>query len=77
MSRLAPLDPRLFRKFLTEKGWSFSRTKGSHEIWNREEAKRPVVFQPADDVPIFELMTNLRTMGLTREDLLAWFEANR
>ena len=77
MGRLTPLSPQLFRKFLSKNGWAFSRTKGGHEIWNKPGAIRPVVFQPGDDVPVFELMTNLRTMGLTREELLAWLEFNR
>lgn len=65
-----------FRKFLLHQGLIHIRTKGSHEIWSRKDLTRPVIIQSSvDPIPMFIVKNNLRTMGLTSEDLLKFLES--
>ncbi len=76
MAHLAPIRPAQFRGFLRDHGWRYDRTKGDHEAWVHEGCPRPVIFQSEGDIPVFILQGNLRTMGLAREDLVAWLGRN-
>jgi predicted RNA binding protein YcfA (HicA-like mRNA interferase family) len=63
-------SPRDFQKFATARGWTHARTKGSHESWEKAGAKRVVVIDTKyRDLPDGIVSANLRTMGLTTQDL--------
>jgi predicted RNA binding protein YcfA (HicA-like mRNA interferase family) len=65
-----------FRKFLIHIGLNRIRTKGSHEIWARKDLTRPVIIQSSKDpIPQFIIKSNLRTLGLTSEDLFKYLNS--
>jgi len=62
-----------FRRFLKHHGLKKIRTTGEHEIWYRKDLTRPVIIQThVDPVPMFIIKNNLRTLGLTTNDLLKY-----
>lgn len=67
-----------FRKFLQYIGCEKAGTSGGHEKWRKEGCHRPVVFQThIDPIPKMVVLSNLRTLGLTREDFELWLEAGK
>jgi hypothetical protein len=59
-----------FRSFLKHCGLKLIRTSGGHEIWSSKDLTRPVTLQShIDPIPLFIIKNNLRTMGLTLNDL--------
>jgi predicted RNA binding protein YcfA (HicA-like mRNA interferase family) len=65
-----------FRKFLEIHGMKLIRTSGGHEVWSKANLSRPVILQThVDPVPFFIVKNNLRTMGLTLEDLENYFRS--
>jgi len=62
-----------FRGFLKHHGLKKIRTTGGHEIWCRKDLSRPVIIQThVDPIPMFIIKNNLRTLGLTTNDLLKY-----
>jgi predicted RNA binding protein YcfA (HicA-like mRNA interferase family) len=60
-----------FRKFLLFKGLKNIRNKGGHEVWSRNDLRRPVVLQShISPIPEFIIKNNLRAIGSTPEDLM-------
>ena len=61
-----------WRKFLKACGLELIRTRGGHEIWDLpdDSLERPVIFSAHyKEIAIFQIGTNLETMGKTMEDL--------
>jgi len=59
-----------FKSFLSHHDLKRIRINKGHEIWCGKELTRPVVFQThKDPIPLFIIKSNLRTMGLTLNDL--------
>jgi predicted RNA binding protein YcfA (HicA-like mRNA interferase family) len=48
-------------------GWVHDRTKGDHLIYVKPGFKRPVVIPRWEKVPVFIILNNLRTAGITRD----------
>ena len=64
-----------FREYLRQNGLSPVRTKGGHEAWMKQGMSRPIVIQThKDPIPEFIIQNNLRTLGISRKDFLAWLE---
>ena len=58
-----------FRDYLEWKGLKKIRTKGSHEIWSKNDLSRSIIVQShIDPVPLFVVKTNLKTLGVTIRD---------
>ncbi len=74
MPRLAPIHYKKFEVFLQSLGCRYIRTEGDHNIWRKEGLKRPVVVRKLKDLPVFEILTNLRTLGVDRETYLKLIE---
>ncbi len=65
-----------FRGFLKQNGLNLIRTSGGHEIWSGKNLTRPVILQShVDPIPIFIVKNNLRTMGLTLNDLRTYISS--
>lgn len=65
-----------FQKFLLHLGLTQIRTKGGHEIWSRKDLTRPVIIQSSQDpIPQFIVKNNLRTLGLTSQDLFDYLDS--
>ena len=49
-------------------GCEFDRQKGDHRIYKRDDLKRPIIFPADDEIPVFIIRNNLRTLSLSRSD---------
>ena len=74
MSRLTPVNYQLFERFLKEIGCEFIRQKGDHRVWRRVGLKRPIIVPAIRDIPIFIILSNLRTLGISKEEYLVILE---
>ncbi len=71
MGALSNVSIAQFRAVLTMLGLRCVRTKGGHEAWQKEGMLRPVIFQThVDPVPEFIIRSNIRTLGITREEFI-------
>jgi len=43
---------------------------GDHRIYKRADLKRPIVIPADDELPVFIIRNNLRTLGLSHEEYL-------
>jgi predicted RNA binding protein YcfA (HicA-like mRNA interferase family) len=65
---LKPVNTNKFRKFLAQIGCRYDRTEGGHEIWDRNDLLRPVVFRAHEkEIPPTHLRSNLRTLGIEKK----------
>ena len=75
MKKLSNITIAEFRLFLRAKGLTMERTNGGHEMWSKEGMQRPVVFQThIDPLPEFVVKNNLTAVGVSRKELLEFFE---
>ena len=52
--------------------------EGGHEKWHKEGCLRPVIIQThIDPIPEFIVKNNLRSLGLTRKDLVEWLKTKK
>jgi predicted RNA binding protein YcfA (HicA-like mRNA interferase family) len=49
-------------------GCRIVRTKGDHCIYKKEGLKRPIIVPMINDIPVFIIQNNLKTLGITREE---------
>lgn len=71
MGQLSNISLANFRRFLEVNGLKCIRNKGGHEIWSRVDLLRPVVLQShINPIPEFIIKNNLRTIGVTPDELL-------
>ena len=70
MGSLHPVKRKVFEKFLRYIGCTHTRTKGDHLIYTREDLKRPVVITKDKEIPVFHIRTNLRTLGIDKDEFL-------
>jgi predicted RNA binding protein YcfA (HicA-like mRNA interferase family) len=75
LSRLTPIDYRKFEKFLKFIGCRFIRQKGDHRLYRRADLKRPIVFPAIKDIPVFIILSNLHTLGISKEEYLSIIES--
>ena len=74
MAALRPIPFAKFEKFLKAVGCRFVRERGDHRVWDREGLIRPVIVRAKKDLPIMEIKSNLRTLGMSTEEYLAILE---
>jgi len=67
---------RTFRQYLAWRGLEHIRTKGGHEVWNKQGMKRPVVL-PTHEDPVFEFVARnaLITMGVDVNDYIEFLKS--
>lgn len=70
MSQLTPIKRKKFERFLIYVGCKLKRTKGDHLIYNRTGLDRPVVITADNEVPVFIIRNNLRTLKISLEEYL-------
>lgn len=70
--RLTPVDCELLARFFEAHGFTRSRMKGSHLSMVRPKTLRPVVIPMLGEASMAVIQSNLRTAGLSRDDLLNW-----
>jgi predicted RNA binding protein YcfA (HicA-like mRNA interferase family) len=72
--RLGPVDCQTLVRFFEDHGFRRERQRGSHLTMVKQGVHRPVVIPMHSDVYPPIILSNLRTAGLSRDDLLAWLE---
>ena len=72
MGALSNISIAQFRAVLIALGLECVRTKGGHEAWSKSGMLRPVIFQThIDPVPEFIIRSNLRTLGISRDEFIS------
>lgn len=51
-------------------GCRFTRERGDHRIYWRDDLKRPVVIPRENDLPVFIIQNNLRILNITPKQYL-------
>lgn len=69
---LSPVDCEQLARFFESHGFQRKRQKGSHLSMVRPGTLRPVVIPMHGEVTVAVILSNLRTAGLSRDDLLNW-----
>lgn len=70
MPAIRPIHYAKFEKFLKEVGCHFVRQQGDHKVWNRSDLIRPIIVRTKKDLPIMEIKSNLRTLGMSNQEYL-------
>ena len=70
MSGVRSIHSREFEKFLLAVGCVFVRQKGSHRIYTKIGARRPIVVCQGRELSAFEIMSNLRTLRIDTKTYL-------
>lgn len=68
MARIIPIPWQDFERILIKAGCRFDRKEGDHRIYKRADLKRPIVFPADNNVPVFIIKNNLRTLNLSRQE---------
>jgi len=58
----------VFEKVLQKAGCQFVRQEGDHRIYIKDGLKRPIVLPMDDELPVFIIQNNLRTLGISRDE---------
>jgi predicted RNA binding protein YcfA (HicA-like mRNA interferase family) len=70
--RLTPVDCNQLARFFESHGFTRDRQKGSHLSMVKKGTVRPIVIPMHGEVSIGVIQSNLRTAGLSKDDLLEW-----
>lgn len=67
MPHLTPVHYGKFCKFLEYIGCQFVRQKGSHLIYRRNDLPRSIVVPEHKELSMTVIMSNLKTLGISKE----------
>ena len=69
----------LWLRFLRERGLTYQRTTGSHDIYDGPNITRAITVRPSKDdpVPLLHMQTSLSNMGLQMKDYAEWLKKQR
>jgi predicted RNA binding protein YcfA (HicA-like mRNA interferase family) len=71
MSKTPSLTPKDLIRLLTQKGFAFDRSKGSHQIYyNKEKKLRVVIPMHTKDLPTGTLHAILKQADIDKNELL-------
>jgi predicted RNA binding protein YcfA (HicA-like mRNA interferase family) len=73
--RLTPLPWKTLEKVFLAAGFTFARQVGSHRTYTKPGVLRPLVLPAYDEVPVSIIRNNLKTAGLSREELFQLLNA--
>lgn len=71
MPKISTVHYRKLVRVFEQKGFVFDRQEGDHLIYVRDDIKRPIVIPMYKSVPIFIVLNNLKTAGISRDEYLA------
>ena len=74
MLKLTPIHYKKLARTFERSGFVFDRTEGDHLIYIREKTVRSVVIPRYRNVPVFVIMNNLRSAGITRGEYFRLLE---
>lgn len=70
MAGIRPIHYRKFERFLVHVGCKLVRHAGDHKMYMRYGLSRPIVVRTLKDLPVMEIKSNLRTLGISTEEYL-------
>lgn len=71
MSKLTPQPARRLVRAFEKFGFTLSpRRSGDHLAMRKPGCARPLIFPDVRDVPVFVILNNLRSAGISRQDFL-------
>ncbi len=71
---LSPQPWRIADKYAESLGWVFDRQKGSHRVYKRDGAARPLTIPAHDQLAIGTLSAIIKQTGGDRDGFLAWLQ---
>ncbi len=74
MPRIIPTDWRTQVRIFEAYGCVFMRQKGDHLIYRHPRARRPVVIPRYKGITVTVIKSNMRTVGMTREEYFELLE---
>ncbi len=76
MPHITPIRYRKFVKIFELKGFVLDRQEGDHLVYIKAGIRRPVVVPTYRSVPVFIIMSNLKTAQISREEYLKFLKQN-
>ena len=70
MPKIATVHYRKLVRVFEKKGFVFDRQEGDHLIYVRGDIKRPIVIPTYKSIPVFIILNNLKTAGISRKEYL-------
>ncbi len=71
MPKIATVNYRKLIRVFEKKGFVFDRQEGDHLIYVKSGTKRPIVIPMYKAVPVFIILNNLKTAGISRQEYLS------
>lgn len=71
MPKISTAHYRKLVRVFEQKGFILDRQEGDHLIYVKDNIKRPIVIPMYKSVPVFIILNNLKTAGISREEYLA------
>lgn len=71
MPKISTVHYRKLVRVFERKGFVFDRQEGDHLIYVRDNIKRPVVIPMYKPIPVFIILNNLKTAGISRQEYLS------
>ncbi|PIQ68010.1 MAG: hypothetical protein COV91_06385 [Candidatus Taylorbacteria bacterium CG11_big_fil_rev_8_21_14_0_20_46_11] len=68
MPKIGTIHYRKLVRIFEQKGFVCDRQEGDHLIYVRYDIKRPIVIPKYKSVPVFIILNNLKTSGISREE---------
>ncbi len=72
MPKITPIPWQDFDHVLLKAGCYYDHTIGDHRIYKRSDLKRPIVIPQDDDVPVFIIKNNIKTLGISRDEYFSY-----
>lgn len=70
MPKIATVHYKKLVRVFEKKGFVLDRHEGDHLIYVRTDIKRPIVIPMYKSVPVFIILNNLKTAGISRQEYL-------
>ena len=70
MPKLPAVSAKKFCKFLEVCGCRFDGIEGDHYVYRKEGLMRPIVVPAWKELPMFIVLGNLRTLGVSRDEFI-------
>jgi predicted RNA binding protein YcfA (HicA-like mRNA interferase family) len=65
--KITPISWKEFERIIIGAGCVYDHTEGDHRVYKRSDLRRPIVCPMDDDVPVFIIKNNMKTLGLSRD----------
>jgi len=70
MPKISTVHYRKLARVFERKGFALDRKEGGHLIYVRKDIKRPIVIPVYKSIPVFIILNNLKTAGISRQEYL-------